>query len=154
MAKHAHDPELLALKRRQLDSKLKNNHRVPAPKDGWIRASREALGMTATQLGKRLGVSRQEAADLERRERAGSITIATLANVAQALGCDLRVVFDPKTSFEETVRHQAELKAREERNRLVHTMRLEAQAEGVADVLDEKKSTEAWMTKRLGHLWD
>ncbi len=154
MVKRAREPELLALKRRQLDGKLKSNPPVPTPKDGWVRASREAVGMTAAQLGRRLGVSRQEAADLERRERTGSITIATLAKVAQALGCELRVVFEPKTSFEETVRHQAELKAHEERNRLVHTMRLEAQSEGVRDVLDERKSVEAWMTTRLTHLWD
>ena len=56
--------------------------------------------------------------------------------------------------MEETVRRQADLKAREERNRLVHSMRLEAQEEGVARVLDEEKAREAWMTTRFDRLWD
>lgn len=154
MPRVSRDPELLALKRRQLDARLKKVPPFPAPKDGWIRTSREALGMSAAQLGKRLGVSQQEAADLERREANGSITVATLSKVAAALGCDVRVTFVPKTSFDAIVRDQAEAKARDERNRVIHTMRLEAQDEGVADALEKPGAADLWLTKRLAHLWD
>lgn len=154
MARTSRDPRLLSLKRRQLDAKLKNNILAPAPKGGWIRASREALGMSSVQLGRRLGVSQQEAADLERRETTGSISIATLTKAAAALGCELRLTFVPKPSFEGIAREQAASKARAERNRVVHTMRLEAQEEGVEAVLGDDAAVDTWLTKRLPHLWD
>lgn len=154
MPRSSRDPGLVALKRRQLDAKIKSNTSAPAPKGGWIRASREALGMSSVQLGRRLGVSQQEAADLERRERAGSISIATLEKAAAALGCDLKVTFVPRTSFEAIAREQAAAKARAERNRVVHTMRLEAQEKGVEAVLDDDAAVDAWLTRRLPHLWD
>ena len=154
MARTSRDPQLLALKRRQLDARLTSNSSAPAPKGGWIRASREALGMSSVQLGRRLGVSQQEAADLERREAIGSISIATLTKAAAALGCELRVTFVPKTSFEAIARNQAAAKARGERNRVVHTMRLEAQDEGVAAALGDDAAVDTWLTKRLPHLWD
>jgi predicted DNA-binding mobile mystery protein A len=154
MARTSRDPDLVALKRKQLDSRLTALPPMPTPRQGWIRASREALGMSAAQLGKRMHVSQQEATDLERRERSGVITVATLAKAAEAMDCELRVVFVPKTSFEATVRRQAESKAHKERKRVVHTMRLEAQEEGVADALADRGDSDAWLTKRLAHLWD
>ena len=148
--------EFLALKRRQLDAKLADTTNLRPPADGWIRAIRDALGMTAAQLGKRLGVSQQAAADLERREKAGSITITTLAAAAQALDCELRVSFVPTSSLEQTMRRQAHAKARAERDRVVHTMRLEAQESGVSDALGHRAGAGAheWMTSRLAQLWD
>lgn len=154
MARTSRDPDLVALKRKQLDSRLTALPPMPAPRQGWIRVSREALGMSAAQLGKRMRVSQQEATDLERRERSGAITVATLAKAAEAMDCELRVVFVPKTSFEATVRRQAESKAHTEQKRVVHTMRLEAQEEGVADALADRGGADAWLTKRLAHLWD
>lgn len=154
MARTSRDPQLLALKRQQLDARLKNNTPVPAPKGGWVRTSREALGMSSVQLGRRLGVSQQEAADLERRETAGSISIATLAKAATALGCELHVTFVPKPSFGAIAREQAATKARAERNSVVHTMRLEAQEEGVAAALADDTAVDAWLTTRLSQLWD
>ncbi|MGH7650050.1 MAG: helix-turn-helix domain-containing protein [Gemmatimonadaceae bacterium] len=145
---------MLALKRRQLDAKLESKSLTPTPKAGWIRTSREALGMSSVQLGRRLGVSQQEAADLERRETVGSISIGTLAKAAAALGCDLGVTFVPKTSYDAIAREQAAAKARAERNRVVHTMRLEAQEEGVVAALGDDAAIDVWLTKRLPQLWD
>jgi len=154
MARTSRDPQLVTLKRRQLDAKLTGNASAFTPRGGWIRASREALGMSSVQLGRRLGVSQQEAADLERRERTGSITIATLTKAAAALGCELHVMFVPKTSFEAIARRQAAAKARAERNRVGHTMRLEGQEEGVAAALGDNADVDTWLTTRLPHLWD
>ena len=63
------------------------------PEKGWIKAVREALGMTTAQLGKRLGVSQQRAAMVEKAEVDGSITLKSLEQAAQTLGC--RVVIRP-----------------------------------------------------------
>lgn len=61
------------------------------PAEGWVRAVREALGMTQAQLARRTGVSRQsiqgfEAAEVDRR-----ITLESLDRLADALQC--RVVY-------------------------------------------------------------
>jgi predicted DNA-binding mobile mystery protein A len=154
MARMRRSPEFLALKRKQLDARLNLIPKSPAPRDGWIRTIRSALGMSAAQLGRRLGLSQQGVADLERREKSGAISIATLATAAEALNCELHILLRPKSSLEEVVRAQAEATARDERDRVVHTMRLEAQDEGLDELFDERKAREAWMTERLGRLWD
>lgn len=154
MARMRRSPEFLALKRKQLDARLKLTPKSAPPTDGWIRTIRSALGMSAAQLGRRLGLSQQGVADLERREKSGAISISTLAVAAEALNCELSITLRPKSSLEEVVRAQAAAKAREERDRVVHTMRLEAQDQGLDELFDERKAREAWMTERLARLWD
>jgi predicted DNA-binding mobile mystery protein A len=110
--------------------------------------------MTLNQLAKRLGVSPQAVVAFEHRERKETISIAKLRAVAEALGCELKIVFVPAPSLEENVRRQAAAKALAERNRLVHTMRLEAQDHGVEATLDDGKAIERWLTVRANQLWD
>jgi predicted DNA-binding mobile mystery protein A len=84
-------PEHRSLQRRQLDAKLGDEalRHLEPPKHGWIRTIRMALGMTSAQLGKRLGMTAQGAADLENRERDGTVTLGSLRKAADALECDL-----------------------------------------------------------------
>jgi predicted DNA-binding mobile mystery protein A len=110
--------------------------------------------MTQRQLGKRLAQSPQAVVAFERRERAGTITIGKLKAAAEAMGCELKFVFVPNPSLEESVRRQAATKARAERDRLVHTMRLEAQDAGLEATLDESEAIERWLTVRASQLWD
>jgi predicted DNA-binding mobile mystery protein A len=145
---------MLELQRRQLDGRLTQLPSLETPSVGWIRTLREALGMTMAQLGKRLRISPQSVQSLEAREKKETISVAKLREAAEALDCDLKVVFVPRSSLESTMRQQATRKAREERNRLVHTMRLEAQEAGVEEVLDERRAIELWLTKRARRLWD
>jgi predicted DNA-binding mobile mystery protein A len=147
-------PEMLALQRRQLDSRLTQLPSLETPRAGWIRTIREALGMTMSQLGRRLRISPQSLRSLEERERKGTISLAKLRKAADAMDCDLKVALVPRTSLEATVRRQAARKAKDERNRLLHTMRLEAQEAGVNEVLDEQRAMEVWLTKRARRLWD
>jgi predicted DNA-binding mobile mystery protein A len=147
-------PEMLALQRRQLDSRLTQLLSLETPRAGWIRTIREALGMTMSQLGRRLRISPQSLRSLEERERKGTISLAKLRKAADAMDCDLKVALVPRTSLEATVRRQAARKAKDERNRLLHTMRLEAQEAGVNEVLDEQRAMEVWLTKRARRLWD
>ncbi len=147
-------PEMLALQRRQLDARLKQLPSLESPRPGWIRTIREALGMTLAQLGRRLGISPQSLRSLEEREREGTISLTKLREAAEAMGCDLKLAFVPRSSLEGMVREQAALKAREQRNRLLHTMRLESQEVGVSEVLEESRAIELWITKRARQLWD
>ena len=45
--------------------------RAQVPREGWVRAVREALGMSAAQLAARLNVTRQTIRDLEQSEASG-----------------------------------------------------------------------------------
>ena len=61
------------------------------PAGGWARAVRQALGMSAEQLARRVGVKRATIATLERSEARGRITLASLEKLARGLG--RRVVY-------------------------------------------------------------
>jgi predicted DNA-binding mobile mystery protein A len=147
-------PEMLALQRRQLDARLKKLPPIDSPRGGWIRAIREALGMTRAQLARRLGVTPQSLLGFEDREGKETITIAKLRQAAEAMECELRIAFVPRSSLEGTVRRQAAVKARLERRRFLHTMRLEDQSAGVAEILDEERSADRWIERHGRRLWD
>lgn len=97
------------------------------PAKGWIRAIREALGMSNRQLGLRLGVSQQRAAVIESAERSGNLSLKTMRVVAEALDCEFVYGFVPRHGLEATVRMQAELLAARRLGQAVNTMHLEDQ---------------------------
>lgn len=69
---------------------MKTNN-VPAP--GWIRAMRDAAGLSSYELARRAGVSQPTVINWERRERGGTITLASLRRAAEALECDFAYAF-------------------------------------------------------------
>lgn len=142
------------LLRRQLDARLRELPREQPPKGGWIRTIRTALGMTMGQLGKRIGVSAPGVARLESRDSSESISVARLRSAAEALGCDLLIAFVPRTPLTDMVQQQAALKAMQENSRLIHTMKLEDQDQGVAQPEDLARSIDKWIARRGARLWD
>lgn len=58
-----------------------------------IRARRDALGVSATQLAYRLGVAQSTVVRLEQSERKQTISLASLRRAAKELGCELRYEF-------------------------------------------------------------
>lgn len=152
-----HQPELLALNRAQLDARLNKATpvgQIDPPSRGWIYTIRTALGMSQTQLARRLGLSREAVSKWEAREVGGNVTIATLRQAADALGCELLIAFVPKEGLQRTVERQAMRKAAEERNRIVHTMRLEAQDVGVNHALSQDAIASDWLANRSKEIWD
>jgi predicted DNA-binding mobile mystery protein A len=101
--------------------------RQSQPVRGWIKAIREALGMTAEQLAKRLGVKQPSVVALEQSEAKGTIELATLRRVAEALDCKLVYALVPNKPLEQTVRERARLFARRRREPIEHSMALEDQ---------------------------
>ena len=101
--------------------------RYALPVRGWIRAVREALGMTAQQLGKRLGVKQPTIVALEQSEVKGTIELATLRRVAEALDCTLVYALVPRRPLEDTVRERALALLRKRRASVEHSMLLEDQ---------------------------
>ena len=98
------------------------------PHRGWIRAVRDALGMSGAELGHRLGISQQRVAALEQAEKQFSIQLDTLERVAAALNCHLVYALVPRTSLTEAVKAQARSKATQILLRAAHHSRLENQA--------------------------
>jgi len=125
------------------------------PERGWIKAVREALGMTTAQLGKRLGVSQQRASLLEKAEVDGSITLRSLEHAAQNLGCRVIYVFYPEEPLHLTMQQRAETIADKQLRAVEQTMRLENQS--VADI-GLRKNTRAHLVQQLlqrpARLWD
>ena len=116
--------------RQRLDARLasaKPIDRLQVPPKGWIRAIRDGLGMSGSQLGKRLGASPQNVDILEKSEVAGTIKLQTLKRVAEALDTTLVYALVPNTSLDEMVRRRAEQIARRALKRVSHSMKLEDQ---------------------------
>jgi len=123
--------------RQRLDERLgslKPVDRYAVPPRGWIRAIRDSLGMAGVQFAKRLGVTPQSADALERSEATGSIKLETLRRAAEALDCTLVYALVPNTSLEGEVRARARRIALRDLGRVAHTMKLEAQQTGDADL--------------------
>lgn len=97
------------------------------PSGGWLRAIREALGMTTRQLAKSVGVTQSAVVDAERTEARGDITLATLQRYAAALDCELSYVLVPKRPLQEMIEARAESIAHDQVSRVRHSMALEDQ---------------------------
>lgn len=126
-----------------------------APPRGWIRAMREALGMSAVQLAKRLGVSRGALYKLEEREASRSIALKQLDRAANAMNCDVFYAIVPRDTLEQSIRNQARKKAEMQLYKANVSMGLEA--EGVKDkrfatAVGTSSSYTAALTDR--YLWD
>ena len=139
--------------RRRLDQRLVGLDLGQRPPRGWIRAIRDALGMTTGELGQRMGVTQSRVSQLERSEELGSIRLDTLERAARALNCQVRYVFVPDEPLEDMVQRQARLRAQAEVDAVAHTMALEDQVPdpGVINAHVEELA-ERFVDGR--HLWE
>lgn len=98
------------------------------PSEGWVHTIRKALNMTLAQLAGRMQISVPTLKNFETREKAGTITMKSLREIAEALDMQLVYAIIPKAeTLEEYVERRAEEKAREIVNRTDMTMSLEDQ---------------------------
>ncbi len=136
--------EFLGLRRRQLERTLApflNRRAAARPPKGWIRALRQALGLSSAELARRLGTSRQLPLQLEKAEAEDRITLKSLRAAANALDCDLVYALVPRAA---TLRQLTEERARAEAQTLVrraeHSMALENQAVGKVEEAVERET--------------
>ena len=115
--------------RRILDGRLSAWRVFPMelPHKGWIHAFRRALLMPRAELARRLGVSDQAVAQLERSELDGRIRLDSLRRVAEAMDCRLVYAFVPTDSLEAIVDRRAHVVVERDLGRARHTMAVENQ---------------------------
>jgi len=138
--------------RRQIDQRTALLQTVSSevfarPQAGWLRAVRDALGMSTRDMAARLGVTSMAISKLEASERAGTIGLDTLSRTADALGCDVVYALVPRVPLEQQMRRQAEAVARAELNPVATTMALENQTV-------DSQTTQSLVEDRIAELID
>ena len=121
---------IAAQSRSHLDERLRElgpATRYASPVRGWIKAIRDALGMSTAQLAKRLGVKQPSVVALQQSEAKGTIELATLRRAAEALDCTLVYALVPNKPLEAIVRDRARTFARRRLEPVEHSMLLEDQ---------------------------
>ncbi|TLY76623.1 MAG: helix-turn-helix domain-containing protein, partial [Gammaproteobacteria bacterium] len=109
--------KLLAVE--QLDQRLPRlreaaeEMRRQAPRTGWVKAIRTALGMSDRIFAKRLGIAHGSLQELERNERNGSVTLESLRRAAEALDADLVYAIVPRKPLRATITERARAVAAE-----------------------------------------
>ncbi len=147
----------LELNRSMLDQRLKvvGLKQLKAPPSGWVRAIRNALGMSSRQLAQLLGVSMSSIIQLEKREPKKNVTLEMLERVADKMECKLVYAFVPKEGYanlEDIIDRKTEEVAREILSNVEHSMRLELQGsnstgkelEKLKQELKEKMDPRIW----------
>lgn len=123
------------------------------PSKGWIRAIRDALGLTTTQLAKRLDVAQPRVFSIEKDEVLGNLKFKTLENVAQALDCQLVYALVPNKKLETMAYEQAEKKAKKMLSKVEHNMKLENQGSKITDK-EFEALVEEFLKGSQARLWD
>ncbi|MBD3811272.1 MAG: mobile mystery protein A [Betaproteobacteria bacterium] len=143
--------------RRQLDKRLSllNADAFARPPRGWVKAIREALGMTTAQLAKRLGVSQPRVVGIEQAEAKGAITLDSLERAAHALDCRLVYALVPRKPLDALVEARATRLAEKRLGPTRHTMALEAQAMEARDEDEQRARLIRKLIEQAGsELWD
>ncbi len=121
--------------------KFTNAKQTARPVRGWLRAVREALGVTQQEVAIAAKVKRQSIIGFEETEASDRITLRNLRRVAEAMGCELVYAIVPKSG---SIQELAERRTRSEATKRVlsveRTMALEDQAPGGVNELIDKET--------------
>ncbi len=131
-------------------SELKSVNNIVSRGSGWINTVREAIGMTASQLAVRLGVTQPRITKMESNE--DNLKLSTMKKAAEAMNCEFVYYFKPKTTFQNLVEEQAQKKAAEVLKTVNVNMALEDQEistdEAVKDFADDLINT------KIKQIWE
>jgi predicted DNA-binding mobile mystery protein A len=124
-----------------------------APSTGWIKALRSSLGLSVSALGRRLKVTQQSTDELEKSERAGTITLASLRRAAAALDADFVYALVPRKNLRDTIAARARELAKERIAPIAHSMRLEAQGLSDKELAEQVEELARDLERRPRDLW-
>lgn len=96
-------------------------------KNSQIRQLRKALGLSSADLGRMVGKSGGTVRYLEKAEVAGSASLASLKELANAMGHEVAFQILPKISVEKQLEQKASERAKHLVSRIANTMSLEQQ---------------------------
>lgn len=100
----------------------------PRPRLGWVRAIREALGISSPQLARRMGLKAAQSIEaMQKSEVSGAITLKTLGRLAEALDCEVVYALVPRKPLRDLLQERAMEVARAQLGRVSHSMKLEEQ---------------------------
>jgi len=143
----------------QIDKKLSHLQTLKdatVPSKGWIHTLRTALRMSLRQLSAKIAIVPQSLKDMESREVAGTITLNTLRDVANAMDMKLVYGFVSKhESLEQMIEKRAKELATEIVMRTNNTMALEDQQnskERIEEAITQK--TNEIKSEMPKYLWD
>lgn len=105
-------PDKLAMK--QIERRLKNLRSVAKDtnvRTGWIAYMRQAMFMTLSTLAKASDLSPATVQQMEKREKAGKVTIETMRKIAAAMECEFVYALVPKQELSEFLKKKALAKA-------------------------------------------
>ncbi|MBR5965168.1 MAG: mobile mystery protein A [Treponema sp.] len=140
--------QLRALDKKTSALQLANN--IISRGSGWINTVREAVGMTALQLAKRLGVTQPRIAKMEANE--DNLKLSTMKKVARALNCEFVYYFKPAVTFQNIVEEQAQKKAAEILRNVNVNMALENQEVSTEEAV--KDLALDLMNNKIKRIWD
>lgn len=120
------------------------------PPQGWLKTIREALGMTSTQLSRRMGLSQPRVTQMEKNER--NLKISTLERAAAALGCHLVYALVPDEPIETILQKKAREKALALIQKVNVNMALENQQVSLNDQIEELAAE--LLRGSLSELWE
>ncbi len=146
------------LEQKQLLKKLNDISKVASsckrPSQGWIRSVRKALGMTTTQLAKRLKVTQSRVSEIEKDELSDQITLKTLRKVANSLGCELEYVLVSERPLEQILEERALFLARQKVQYISQHMELEDQALSDEEKENQIRNLANELLKKPQKLWE
>lgn len=149
--------DIKALGRKHLERRLAPLREVDftRPQRGWLRAMREALGLTTRQLAHRMGRAQSVIVDAEKSEERDAITLASLRQAAEAMNCVLVYAIVPNEPIDEILRARATEIANTQLARMSHTMVLENQSLNYADQQAERERLiEGLLSGPTTRLWN
>jgi len=143
----------------QTDRKLKSFNaagKVIIPPRGWINTIRNAMKMSLSQMGKRLGITAPSVREIEEREVNGTITLNTLREAGRVLNMRLVYGFVP---MDGSIRKSIDKRAKEVASQIIlrtsHNMKLEDQGTTKALVKKAiKMQTDKIINSMPKSLWD
>jgi len=141
--------------RRQVSRKLETLTAFKEATSGiksWSKYLRTALGMTISQMSRRMGIAQSTMTESEKGEVEGRLTINKLRKMADALDCDFVYAFVPRSSLQETIEKQAHKKVLKNMKAAQTHMSLEDQSV----TLDEKERAKELVEEMIysKYLWD
>jgi predicted DNA-binding mobile mystery protein A len=127
---------------------------VSLPGEGWIRTVRKALGMSGTQLARRLNVTRAQVSNTEKAELEGRVTLKTMQHMAEAMNSRFVYAIVPEHTVEKTLKKRALKKALAQvkaasvhmalEDQLLNDKQLQHQMQDIAAELLEKNISKLW----------